>query len=228
MESNMPRVILFDVNETLLDLRALNPQFEQIFGDSRVTSQWFSQLLRSALVATVTNTYHDFETLARDALDMVAVRHGITLSARSRSGVLDGMRRLPPHPEVADSLHRLRSAGLRLATLTNSPPSVLHEQLTNSGLIDLFEQTLSVDPTRRFKPAPETYRYAAQELGVDVNELRLVAAHDWDIAGAMRAGCAGAFVARPGMVLGPLQERPDIIGADLRSVADRILKAEFI
>ena len=121
----------------------------------------------------------------------------------------------------------LRNAGLRLATLTNSPPDVLKDQLTNAGLIDLFERTLSVDSTQRFKPAPETYRYAATELGVETSDLRLVAAHDWDIAGAMRAGCAGAFVARPGMVLGPLQMRPDIIGADLRAVSEMILAAEL-
>ena len=224
----MRRVILFDVNETLLDLGALNPQFARIFGDTNVTAQWFSQLLRSMLVATITGTDHDFETLAGDALDMVAMRRDVALTANDRARVLDGMRRLPPHPEVAECLNTLRSAGLRLATLTNSPPSVLKDQLTNAGIIDLFEQTLSVEEIQRFKPASETYQYAAQELGVDVRDLRLVAAHDWDIAGAMRAGCAGAFVARPGMVLGPLQERPDIIGDDLTSVADRILAVESI
>ena len=123
----MPRVILFDVNETLLDLRALNPQFEQIFGDTNATSQWFSQLLRSALVATITGAYHDFEKLSGDALDMVAMRRGVALATNDRSRVLDGMRRLPPHPEVTECLNTLRSAGLRLATLTNSPPSVLKD-----------------------------------------------------------------------------------------------------
>ena len=223
----MPRVILFDVNETLLDLRALNPQFERIFGDTNVTSQWFSQLLRSSLVATITDVYHDFETLAGDALDMVAMQRGVALAANDRAGVLDGMRRLPPHPEVVECLKTLRSSGLRLATLTNSPPSVLKDQLTNAGLIELFEQTLSVEKTRRFKPAPETYQYAAEQLDVSVRDLRLVAAHDWDIAGAMRVGCAGAFVARSGMVMGPLQERPDIVGDDLRSVTDSILAVEL-
>jgi 2-haloacid dehalogenase len=42
----------------------------------------------------------------------------------------------------------------------------------------------------------------------------------------LRAGCAAAFVARPGMVLDPLAEQPDIIGADLRAVAKRILEVE--
>ena len=157
---------------------------------------------------------------------MVAEKRGTVLDPKNRKLVLSQMRQLPPHPEVLDALTRLRDAGLRLATLTNSPLPVLTDQLTNAGLIHLFEQTLSVDNVQRFKPAPETYRYAAEVLAVDVRDLRLVAAHDWDIAGAMWAGCAGAFVARPGMVLGPLQAAPDIIGADMTEVAQSILEIE--
>jgi 2-haloacid dehalogenase len=133
------------------------------------------------------------------------------------------MLTLPPHPEVPESLARLRAAGLRLATLTNSTAEVAEAQLTNAGLIDYFDQVLSVDAVRQFKPAIDTYRMAVRELGVARSDLQLVAAHDWDVAGALRAGWAAAFVARPGMVLGPLSERPDIVGRDLREVVDQIL-----
>jgi hypothetical protein len=61
---------------------------------------------------------------------------------------------------------------------------------------------------------------------VAVGEVRLIAAHAWDVAGAARAGCATAFVARPGEVLDPLVERPEIVGADLAEVADAILAVE--
>ncbi len=67
---------------------------------------------------------------------------------------------------------------------------------------------------------------AAESLGVDVNGIRLIAAHAWDVAGALRAGCAAAFVARPGMVFDPLVEPPDVMGADLSEVADGIIEAE--
>jgi 2-haloacid dehalogenase len=136
------------------------------------------------------------------------------------------MRELPPHPEVADSLDRLRDAGLRLATLTNSTQQVAEAQMESSRLRGYFEHILSADTVKRLKPAPEPYRMAAESFGVEIGEIRLVAAHSWDVAGALRAGCAAAFVARPGMVLDPLVERPDVVGEDLREVADRILEAE--
>jgi len=142
---------------------------------------------------------------------------------RLPSIILGGMLTLPPYPEVTESLARLGAAGIRLATLTNSTAEGAEAQLTNAGLIDYFDQVLSVDSVRQFKPATKTYRMAARELGVEASDLRLVAAHDWDIAGALRAGWAAAFVARSGMVLGSLSQRPDIVGGDLREVVDQIL-----
>jgi 2-haloacid dehalogenase len=222
----MARVCVFDVNETLLDLGALDPHFERIFGDAGVRRAWFGQLLQSALVATVTDAYSDFGAIGGAALEMTAERQGVTLSDEDKRQILGGMRELPPHPEVAESLSRLRDAGLRLATLTNSAQRVAEAQMENSGLRDYFEHLLSADAVRRLKPAPEPYRMAAGSLGVAVGEIQLVAAHAWDVAGAFRAGCAAAFVARPGMVLDPLVQRPDVVGADLREVADQILEVE--
>jgi 2-haloacid dehalogenase len=222
----MARVCLFDVNETLLDLGALDPHFERAFGDAGVRRVWFLQLLQSALVATVTGAYSDFGQVGEAALEMVAERQGVQLTDEDRDLILGGMRELPPHPEVAESLKRLRDAGLRLATLTNSTQQVAEAQMDSSGLRGYFEQILSADMVRRLKPAPEPYRMAAESLEVEVQSVRLIAAHAWDVAGSLRAGCAAAFVARPGMVLDPLVERPDVVGVDLSEVANRILEVE--
>jgi 2-haloacid dehalogenase len=217
---------LFDVNETLLDLGALDPHFERAFGDAGVRQSWFQQVLQSALVATVTGVYSDFGAVGAAALDMTAERQGVRLSEEDRLSILGGMRELPPHPEVPAALDLLRDAGLRIAALTNNTAEVAEAQLANAGLSDRFEKILSADTVRRLKPAPEPYRAAARSLGVETSQVRLVAAHAWDVIGAMRAGCAAAFVARPGMVLDPLAGPPDVVGADLSAVATSIIAAE--
>ena len=219
----MSRVIVFDVNETLLDVGALDPLFQRVFGDVSLRRAWFNQMLQSALVATVTDAYRDFGAIGLAALEMTAARRGVTLSDDDRQSLRDGMRSLPAHPEVATSLGRLRDAGMTLATLTNSTAEVGEAQLASASLRDLFTHVFSADEVKRLKPAPEPYRMAAERLGVQIGDVRLVAAHAWDVAGAMRAGCLAAFVARPGQVLDPLAPEPDIVGADLREVADRIL-----
>ena len=222
----MPRACVFDVNETLLDLSALDPSFEHVFGDAGGRREWFLQMLQSAFVSTITGSYSDFGTLGEAALQMTAERRGVTLSDKDSQQILSGMRELPPHREVEESLDRLRDAGFRLAALTNSTQQVAEAQLENAGLAGYFEQALSADTVKRLKPAPEPYRMAAESLGKHVNGVRLIAAHAWDVAGALRAGCAAAFVARPGMVLDPLVEPPDVVGADLREVTDGIIEAE--
>ena len=222
----MARVCVFDVNETLLDLGALDPHFERVFGDASVRQAWFGQFLALWLTEMVIGRYTDFGTIGGSALEMLAERQGVDLSDEDKQQILGGMQVLPPHPEVKENLGRLRDAGIRLATLTNSTQQVADAQLDNSGLHGYFEQVLSADAVKRLKPAPEPYHMAAERLGVEIGQVRLVAAHAWDVAGAMRAGCAAAFVARPGMVLNPLFERPDVVGADLTEVTNQVLEVE--
>ena len=220
------RDIVFDINETLLDLDALTPEFERLFGAAAVAKTWFSHLLQNALVATVTNTYHDFGELAGAALSVVARQQKVSLSASDKKDVLKKMLELPPYADVRPSLERLRAAGFRLAALTNSPYRSLHDQLRNAGLSDLFDLQLSVDEVRLFKPHRKVYEMAARKLGVEVGDIRMVAAHAWDTTGAMRAGCKAAFVARPGKVLGAFDETPGIVAATLHGVVEQILKLD--
>ena len=217
---------VFDVNETLLDLAAMDPHFQRIFGDGGARVAWFNQMIQSALVATVTGAYSQFGALGMAALEMTAERAGARLTESDQEAVAAQMRQLPAHPEVDGALRRLGDAGLRLAALTNSTEQVARAQLEHAGLIDAFDLVMSADTVRRLKPAPEPYRMAAERLGVAIGEVRLVAAHAWDVAGAARAGCATAFVARPGKVPDPLVERPEIVGADLTEVADAILAVD--
>src|SRR4028118_2012591 len=159
----MARLCLFDVNETLLDLGALDPHFERVFGDAGVRQSWFQQVLQSALVATVTGIYSDFGAVGAAALDMTGERQGVRLSEEDRLSILGGMRELSPHPEVPAALDLLRDAGLRLAALTNNTAEVAQAQLANAGLSDRFEQILSADTVRRLKPAPEPHGAAAHD-----------------------------------------------------------------
>ena len=218
-----PRLLVFDVNQTLLDVNALRPEFERALGSGSVLSEWFSLLLQYASVVTLVEAYSDFGTVGGAVLDMLASTKGVQLAAGDRTRILDGLLTLPPHPDVKENLARLRAAGFRLVTLTNSSTAAISAQLRNAGLTDHFEQSISVDVVQRFKPHLAVYRSAATHLGAQPSELRLIAAHAWDVYGAMRAGWRAAFVARRGIPLFPLAPKPDIIGPDLTAVTDAIL-----
>ena len=217
------KVILFDSNETLVDLAALDPHFARAFGDSTVRQAWFTQLLQLFLTASVVDQYQSFETLADAALDMVATVRGTDLRKPDRAAILEALLQLPPHPDVRPALDQLKATNLRLAVLTNSTAKTARAQMKHAGLEDCFEVVLSADAVKRYKPSREAYAYAAKELDVDLDEIRLVAAHGWDVTGALAAGCRAAFVGRPGKVLNPKGERPDIVGTTMGDVIAQII-----
>lgn len=222
----MPRIIVFDVNETLLDVTAMEPHFIRIFGEASALRDWFALLLLHSEASALAGPYFDFLTLGRAVLSMVAESRQVALTEDDIERTLRGMLFLPAHPEVPDALRALQAGGLRLVALTNSAQRSAEQQLENAGLSQYFERVFSVDGVQRYKPAPEPYQMVASALGVPPSGLRLVAAHAWDILGAMRVGYAGAFVARPGKVLFPVAPRPDIAGENLGEVAMKILQAE--
>jgi 2-haloacid dehalogenase len=223
----MPRVIVFDHIGTLLDLRAMDPHFERFFGEAAVRKEWFMQTIQLALAATLSNAYEDFGVQADTGLEITARHYKVSMLGEEKNLILGTLRKLRPYPEVAQSLQRLRDAGLRLATLTNATAQVAEAQLTHAGLRDYFEQVISVDEIHRFKPAPEVYHLAAKRLNVEPGQVRLVSAHDWDVTGALRAGCAAVFVARPGHVMNPFGPQPDLRGGELGEVAEKIVATEL-
>lgn len=223
----MPRVIVFDLMGTLLDLQAMDPHFERFFGDGAVRKEWFMQTVQLAMAAVIANAYEDFTVQADTALEITARRYKVSMLGEEKNLILGTLRKLRPYPEVAKNLLRLRDAGLRLAALTNSTVRAAEAQLTFAGLRDHFEQVISSDEVHCFKPATEVYLLAAARLGVEPEQVRLVAAHDWDVTGALRAGCAATFIARPGHVMNPFGPQPDVKGADLGEVTEKILAVEL-
>lgn len=222
----MARVIAFDVNETLLDLRALDEPFEQLLGSASLRGPWFAQMLQLSFVGGLTGNYVDFTTAQRAALQMVAAQSGRTVSEDAVTEMVDRMGSLPAHPEVPAALGRLRDTPLTAVALTNSVQEVAEAQLRNAGIGDSFDGVMSADAVRALKPAAAPYHAVAERYGVPIGEVRLVAAHSWDVSGALAAGARAAFVARPGMVLSPLGAQPDIVEPDLAAIVDRIVERD--
>lgn len=225
MKQRQRDVLAFDVNETLLDLRELDPVFARIFGDSALRNAWFQQMLQLSFVGGLTGAYVDFTTAQRAALEMVAERTGKAIGQTEAEEIIGSMRSLPPHSDVIDGLRALKEAGFRQVTLTNSPLEVAREQLEFAGLTELFDDVLSADEVKELKPGPEPYRLVAARCGVEISAIRLVAAHSWDVSGALATGAKAAFIRRPGMVLSPIGRQPDLVVDDLRALSARLAAA---
>jgi 2-haloacid dehalogenase len=218
-----PRIVVLDVNETLLDVNALRPHFERIFKNGGVLKEWFTQMLLYSQSVTTTSDYVDFTALARYAIEMAAKIHRVSLKEADASVVLNAIKRLPAHSDVPGALQRLRQNGFRLVTLTNSTQSTVESQMHSAGLAHLYERMFSVDAVRKYKPHPETYNYVAKELNASPSEMMMVAAHPWDLMGAKAAGCEVAFVERPGTSWFHVLPKPEISGPTLAEIAMQLI-----
>src|SRR5262245_7155997 len=161
-----PSVVVFDVNETLIDIEALSPLFQRVFGDGRVLREWFGQLVLYSMTTTLSGLYEDFFALGRGVFEMVGAVHGVAIEAADVEALREGLLTMPAHRDVEEGLGELRRTGFRLVTLTNSPPDPGGKTpLERAGLAGHFERQFSVNAVRAFKPSPLVYRMVAEELG---------------------------------------------------------------
>ncbi|HVE23278.1 MAG TPA: haloacid dehalogenase type II [Acidocella sp.] len=220
--SDLP-LIVFDVNETLLDLETMALTFERIFDDKSAMRLWFANFIMYSAALTVAGQYVPFTDIGAAVMKMLADTRGITIGDADRQELTEKFSTMPPHPEVPAALRKLRSAGFRLFTLTDNLLEVQTRQLEQGGIVDLFERRFSADGVRRHKPAPEAYAYVENELQVKPSQICLIACHTWDILGAVAAGWDGALIRRAGNDVLGVGPQPQIVGDDLNDVADQLI-----
>jgi 2-haloacid dehalogenase len=218
-------IIVFDVNETLLDLNAIRPTFDRIFNDPAAMRLWFAGLITYSEALTLSGVYVPFTDIGGAVLRMLAATRGITISDADGAELADRFAAMPPHPEVPGALRRLRDHGFRRFTLTDNQLEVSARQLERGGVIDLFERRFSVDETvRRHKPAPEAYRSVAAALQLDPGDICLIACHVWDTIGALSAGWQAGLILREGNAPLDVGPQPGYVGQDLDAIADQLLE----
>ena len=217
-------IIVFDVNETLLDLETIRPTFDRIFADPAAMRLWFANLITYSEALTLAGVYVPFTDIGAAVLRMLAATRGITIAEADAAELTDRFASMPPHPEVPGALRRLSENGFRLFTLTDNTLEIAGRQLERGGIIDLFERRFSVDETvRRHKPAPEAYHSVAQTLGLDPGDICLVACHTWDTLGAVAAGWQAGLILRTGNAPLDVGPQPDYVGDDLDAIADQLI-----
>jgi 2-haloacid dehalogenase len=216
-------LIVFDVNETLLDLETMAPTFERIFDDKNAMRLWFSNLILYSAALTVAGQYVPFTDIGAAVMKMLADTRGIKISDTDKTELTEKFSTMPPHPEVPAALRKLRDAGFRLFTLTDNLLEIQSRQLEHGGILHLFERRFSADGVKRHKPAREAYAYAEKELQVQPSQLCLIACHTWDTLGAVAAGWEAALIRRAGNDVLAVGPQPQIVGDDLDDVADQLI-----
>lgn len=212
-----PEIVLFDLNGTLTDPSAIGDPWGQPDLGLRV----LDGAIRGGMTDALLGTSRPFAAHVSAALAGEVARR--ELDGGRFDEAMTAAAALPGWPDACTALEDLRGSGLRLAVLTNSGVDAGCRTLEAAGLVDLIDVVLGVDAVGTFKPHPRTYAYAIAELGVPTDEILMVAAHGWDIAGADAAGLRTAWIARGEGVLAPSLPEPDLRVPDLAALAERLL-----
>lgn len=222
-----PSVLVFDVNETLLDIESLSPLFQRVFGDAGVLREWFAQLVMYSMTLTLSGLYKDYVALGQGVFEMLAAIHKVKITRSHVDALRQGLWTLPAHADVAPGLQQLRNAGFRLVTLTNSPPNPSGKTaLEHAGLAEFFERRFSVEAARAFKPAQILYHMVAQELDVQPSACCMIATHVWDTIGAQSAGLAAGLLVRRGnapLLVSGLPQ-PQVMAPTLPALAGKLIR----
>ena len=216
-------LIVFDVNETLLDLGTMEPTFQRIFGDKGAMRLWFADLILYSAALTVAGVYVPFTDIGAAVMKMLASTRGIKITDADKKELTDKFSTMPPYPEVPGALRKLRDAGFRLFCLTDNLLEVQTRQLTHGGIIDLFERRFSADGVKHHKPSRQAYGYVEKELGAKPSEFCMIACHTWDTLGAVAAGWQAALIKRVGNDVLDVGPQPHFVGNDLNDVADQLI-----
>jgi 2-haloacid dehalogenase len=213
--------VLFDVNGTLLDPRALTASWDGAPADLGLSV--LDTTVLQSMVETMTGGFRPFPEYIRAALSHHAELLGLGDDAVQR-GMLAAAA-LPPYPDAARALSVLVAAGHTPVALTNSPVDVARSALGDAGLLDCFDAVLGADAVGAYKPDRRVYGHALDVLGLTAGDAWFVAGHWWDVAGAKTAGLRTVWIARDERALLATAPEPDVRAADLAAAAAAIVAA---
>ena len=220
----MIKAVFFDMNETLLNLSLLKESFDKSFDDDYVVKYWFTKLLHTSTVTGIMNEYKNFGELAAVVLENIFYESDKKLTKETKAEILGSFMKLPAYDDVAEALKTLRQNNIRAIAVSNSSLEMIKEQLTNAGIIDLFHAYYSVDSVKKYKPFKDIYQYVAHEENMSPEDVVMIAAHDWDLFGAKKAGLTTAYIKRKKEIFNPYYLQPDINKSCLVELVQEIIK----
>ncbi len=217
-----PKLILFDVYETILNMGEIERRVNNLLSSKRGYTLWFELFMQYTFVDNSTIQFHNFSSIAEATLRMASQMFDREIDVHHINEILNAMKHLPIHEGVQEGLSDLHDQNYRIAALTNSPENIVRDRMERTGLISYFEKVLSAEHVRKFKPALEVYTWAAEKLELPASEILLVSAHGWDIAGAENAGMQTAYIRQNKQMLYPLAPKPEFTCKNLRDLSDQL------
>src|SRR6478609_11402053 len=190
------KALIFDVFGTTVDWRSSMIRHTARFGLPEETAdRWRAQYQpQLETVRSGRRPWVNLDVLHRIGLDIVLAELGIDLPDRYRHTLVRAWHQLDPWPDVVAGLTTLKETYI-IAPCSNGH---IAQSVNLAKYARLpWDAILGAEIARAYKPDPRVYRASADALGLDYDEVCMVAAHNDDLTAARAAGLRTAFVPRP-------------------------------
>jgi 2-haloacid dehalogenase len=211
-------MFVFDAYGTLLDVdaaareAAAEPGMEALKENwLPIAKGWRERQLRYSWLCSMMGKYEDFWELTMLALDATLEEHGLASDDKIRDRLLSLYSELSAYQEVPEVLANLKAAGHKLAVLSNASPSMLVKAVEAAGISQWFDELLSVDVLKCYKPTPAVYQLIPERFDCKPSDVTFFSSNNWDVSGAGAFGFKTIWVNRTGVAWDNLPGKPDII-----------------
>ncbi|SFM48922.1 haloacid dehalogenase type II [Marinobacter pelagius] len=191
--------LAFDVYGTLVDPMGMSDLLRQDAGDQAesVAALWREKQLEFSFRKGLMKAYEDFGVCTRQALRYAMATRKLELSQDREDELMAAYLALPAFEDSLPALQALKGKYPLFAFSNGSYPA-LEKVLGHNNLLDQFDDLVSVDDIKSFKPDPAVYTYARRATGAWDQPLCLVSSNAWDVIGARAAGLMAIWVQRDG------------------------------
>ncbi len=225
----MTTTLALDVYGTLIDTAGvIDKLMDHVPGRAAAFSAlWREKQLEYSFRRGLMQNYREFSVCTRQALDYACLVFDAEIPQTDRDVLMEVYRVLPPFSEVKEALETLKSGDARMFAFSNGTADAVRGLLGNAGIDGFFDDVVSTDEIRSFKPNPGVYAHFLRRSGASGAEAWLVSSNPFDVIGAISAGMRAAWVKRsqsavfdpweiqPTLTIGGLAELPDALERSL-------------
>ena len=216
-------IAVFDIIGTCFSLDILQQQLMELGAPTHAVELWFASTLRDAFALSHAGGYQPLKEILAAQLPRTLKSLHVESNSAQRSQIREKLSQLELNDGAAAAFKLLTEAGWKIVALTNGSESATRKLLERAGVQQYFSEVYSCDAIALTKPHPDVYKMVPLD---NLERSWLIAAHAWDIAGAIRVGMKTAFVTQLEKDYLEVYPQPQIIAEDLLEAARQIINAE--
>ena len=202
------KAIIFDAYGTLFDVNSAAEKCKDKIGSKweSFSNYWRTTQLEYTWLRSLMKRHKDFWQVTEDSLEKSMKVFKIDSSMRNE--LLNLYKILSPFSEVPEVLKNLKKKNYKLAILSNGTPSLLNELVKSNNLENVFDDILSIEEVKIYKPDSKVYDIPVKKYKIEKNEFAYLSANTWDVSGAGNYGFNPVWVNRNNSIFDNLDYVP--------------------